>query len=902
MKHALFFMAASVAMLAACSRNEMDFQEKPSHDNGSIVEQVIFEVPDIRSLGEDGETRAALSQVGDGYLKFLWETTDTVGIYPDKGSQVYFEMAHGAGTNVANFDGGGWALKENSTYTSYYPFVCDMKLKRDAIPVSFTDQKQTGVSNYEGARFYLAAEGTSSGSGSLRFEYKTLNTFIRIKAIGLPAGTYTKLSLTTEEPLFVQEGSLSIDDFSITGKTYSNSIELSLENYTLTEATTEEKPVLFYVSSAPVDLTGKTMTVRIYSDDNRIFTCEKRPSKPFEAGSWSGYKCRMEEASVKYAKTSSITVGGTYLIVDANDGKLFKGGTDGKYDIVKPENSIITDPNGSLAGYEFTVENNGSNYYLRFNDGKYLVCNYTNGSSSGLYYVNTTADVRYPYTLTTGDNGAFFFSTTQVNSTSNVDQVLYFKTEEDIFKIGGSGRTIGVHLYMKDGKEDRGLSFNPKSVTCTLGDTPEKPVLSGIYTTVTYSSSNENIAKVDADGNVTPVSNGTVTITAKAEEDDQYGAGTASYTLNILKAAPGGWVAMETVNLENKALHDYLDDAENSYSDTDDATNTVMAKYVSGTYTSMSRKDCPAPVTITWTNSASSSTIVSIFENDSLENPIWTQNATNGATSADVYNLIPGRTYYYSVSENGVIWEKGYFSTTGRRRMLKVSDTKGKGRANNCRDLGGLKAIDNGVEKTLQYGILFRGTCMDNTTDDEKNYIMGFMNVAMDIDLRGDGTANSPGSLNNGNSICYQAFGASYNMGYISPQFASGKTIADFKKPEKIKQVFTAIFNTVKSGKSVYFHCHIGADRTGYIAMLIEGLLGVSEKDVSIDYELTSFSDAAGKRYRDGQPECYTFREGIEYLRNLPGTTFQNKIETYLVGTIGISQADINEFKGIMLK
>ena len=220
MNRVVLLVAASAGMLAACSRNEMDLQEKPSHDNGSTVEQVIFEVPDIRSLGEDGETRAELSQVGDGNLNFLWETTDTVGIYPDKGSQVYFEMAHGAGTNVANFDGGGWALKENATYASYYPFVCDMKLKREAIPVSFADQKQTGVSNYDGVRFYLAAKGTASGSGSLRFKYQTLNTFIRIKAIGLPAGTYTKLSLTTEDPLFVQEGSFSIDDYAITGKTY----------------------------------------------------------------------------------------------------------------------------------------------------------------------------------------------------------------------------------------------------------------------------------------------------------------------------------------------------------------------------------------------------------------------------------------------------------------------------------------------------------------------------------------------------------------------------------------------------------------------------------------------------------------------------------------------------------
>jgi hypothetical protein len=111
-----------------------------------------------------------------------------------------------------------------------------------------------------------------------------------------------------------------------------------------------------------------------------------------------------------------------------------------------------------------------------------------------------------------------------------------------------------------------------------------------------------------------------------------------------------------------------------------------------------------------------------------------------------------------------------------------------------------------------------------------------------------------------------------------------------------------AFFNTVKSGKAVYFHCFSGADRTGYIAMLIEGLLGVSEKDCSIDYELTSFCESVGGRYRTGLPTDYDFRDGIAFLRGLQGDTFQNKIENYLVNTVGISKTDIDEFKSRVLE
>ena len=100
-------------------------------------------------------------------------------------------MINGVGSNVASFDGGGWSLKQKSTYSCYYPLVGDFYLDRNAIPVSFTNQEQAGVADYNGVSFYLASEGTSSSEGELRFTFQMLNTVIRIKAIGLPAGRYT---------------------------------------------------------------------------------------------------------------------------------------------------------------------------------------------------------------------------------------------------------------------------------------------------------------------------------------------------------------------------------------------------------------------------------------------------------------------------------------------------------------------------------------------------------------------------------------------------------------------------------------------------------------------------------------------------------------------------------------
>lgn len=305
MKYAHVLLAASLGMLAACSGlNESNLEKDTILDQGSPVERIIFEVPIIHSLGEDGVTKASLSQEGEGKIRFGWEETDTVGIYPDHGSQVFFSMADGVGTNVASFDGGGWELRQESTYSCYFPFVGDLYLKRDAIPVSFTGQKQTGVSNYDGVRFYLASEGESSESGSLRFTFQILNTIIRIKAIGLPAGTYTKLSLIADEPLFVQKGSFGLDNKEISGNVYSNTLDISLTDFTITDASTDANPVLIYLAAAPVDLTGKTVTVLVYSDDNGIYGCERSVPFSFDAGAWGGLRCEMEKKSVIFYTSS----------------------------------------------------------------------------------------------------------------------------------------------------------------------------------------------------------------------------------------------------------------------------------------------------------------------------------------------------------------------------------------------------------------------------------------------------------------------------------------------------------------------------------------------------------------------------------------------------------------------
>ena len=84
----------------------------------------------------------------------------------------------------------------------------------------------------------------------------------------------------------------------------------------------------------------------------------------------------------------------------------------------------------------------------------------------------------------------------------------------------------------------RNLAFVSNTANATMGEAFTAPILNGEKTGVTYTSSNTNVATVDAStGTVSLVGAGTTTITASAPATDQYEAGEASYTLTVNDAA-----------------------------------------------------------------------------------------------------------------------------------------------------------------------------------------------------------------------------------------------------------------------------------------------------------------------------------------------------------------------------
>ena len=91
----------------------------------------------------------------------------------------------------------------------------------------------------------------------------------------------------------------------------------------------------------------------------------------------------------------------------------------------------------------------------------------------------------------------------------------------------------------------------------------------------------------------------------------------------------------------------------------------------------------------------------------------------------------------------------------------------------------------------------------------------------------------------------------------------------------------------------VYVHCAGGADRTGTVIFILEALCGVSERDLAIDYELTSFAKVFGMRRRnDAGQLCY--KRMIDRFRaDYPGKTINEKVEAYVRKTLGLTESEI---------
>ena len=358
-----------------------------------------------------------------------------------------------------------------------------------------------------------------------------------------------------------------------------------------------------------------------------------------------------------------------------------------------------------------------------------------------------------------------------------------------------------------------------------------------------------------------------------------------------------------------------------------------------------------APVTVKWSGSVGTSTVKIWRTNkDTSSTPVFTKTTTGN--SATFYDLEIGRNYTWTVTDStGTATGHFYTSRYAPRMIKQVNETAGSA-CSNGRDIGGRMTEDG--TKAIKQGLIYRTAQLEycnprNATTGvfgEMSWLKNTLGIKLDIDLRlkshleenyvganhkkwteeeaiTDDTNNDiPDDWVGKYKYRYIWKNSSYldidesNIGdgvvrycvntTTGREFPSWSTF--FSSDANRKSVwiaFNAIYESVKKGEPVIFHCSHGKDRGGTLAFVIHGVLGVTKNEAIKDF-LISWFDAPDETVKLSSINTDIVNKLQTYDSD---GTFKQQCEAYLVkcGTnYGLTEATarskIEEFQALMLE
>lgn len=387
-----------------------------------------------------------------------------------------------------------------------------------------------------------------------------------------------------------------------------------------------------------------------------------------------------------------------------------------------------------------------------------------------------------------------------------------------------------------------------------------------------------------ADSKITVTYTGTSTGVQWFDTGTAYGSTDAQLSAKVAELNNEGSTPT-TYNLLGPAVIEYYNKA--AYSDSDYSTTNIVR--ASLPY----RADIPQPVTLKWQhNEDAVRTIISINTGSTVLSTSMKQYDATGFDNYPIYNLLPNTTYYYQVTHmladgSLVTAKSGSFTTSSIPwRFIKVDGCQ------NIRDLGGWAGL--GGQK-VKYGKIFRGAALDDSTfrdmiitGNGKREMVSMLGIRADLDLRYNYTESA----------------ISMDMTYLCApygSYAQSITTADYRTTFKTILEWIVTQLSASSPKPIYFHCQGGCDRTGTLAFILMGLLGLSESDLAREYELSSFSPI-GMYDRIRNSTVYGYSAMVAALKTYSGDTITEKFVDFATTGCGVSSDTINSFRTLMLE
>ena len=222
-----------------------------------------------------------------------------------------------------------------------------------------------------------------------------------------------------------------------------------------------------------------------------------------------------------------------------------------------------------------------------------------------------------------------------------------------------------------------------------------------------------------------------------------------------------------------------------------------------------------------------------------------------------------------------------------------------EGHVGNIRDLGGRRTLDG---RRVRQGLAYRGQGLNSNsitgerrgrnrlTVEDVEYFTGTLGVKTDLDLRSKGeTADLAVSplgpsvkLVLRSSACYRGI---FDKGGMATMAENFRLFCDEKN------------------YPIYFHCIGGADRTGSLAYVLNGVLGVDRHELETDWESTFYPTLAEMESGYTGPDFWKreqhFNDGFGKYGDA-NTPWNERIVLYLKDC-GVTDAEIAAFRRIML-
>lgn len=297
------------------------------------------------------------------------------------------------------------------------------------------------------------------------------------------------------------------------------------------------------------------------------------------------------------------------------------------------------------------------------------------------------------------------------------------------------------------------------------------------------------------------------------------------------------------------------------------------------------------PLKLEWSGAASGPVELEIDLAEGGERQTF---AISNSASAYITNLELGRRYAWRVTDSSGATAASTFETEATPPRFLRADGVG-----NFRDLGGWMTASG---KRVRQNRIFRSAGLRFSTKSTGGFIRrrlelgarrvtdagletlrGDFKVKTDLELRTrEETAGMETTL------------LGPDVRWVNVPFPAYALIDNMVRG---REPFVKIFRefTKEENYPILMHCSGGRDRTGTLAFLLNGLLGVPEDDLCRDWEASIFSDQ-GMKFSSSRLTGL-----IAFLSGYPGETMNAKIEFY-VKSCGITADEIAAFRAMMLE